>query len=298
MTIEQDFLPFAAASGANVISQSTYVSLSALGPGFSSGVAASNQLNKVWRQSSIMAAVIGDLIVEITGQPVIDNGTTTTILSNLLLTLMTANFANDTGVANAYSLTYSPSVTVTEGMELTFMPTHNNSGASTLTVNGSSAKNILAQDGSALQGGEIVAFGPISVVYNGTAFYITANAGGYAHSVTPPSGDNSTKVATTAFATSLVGAGTIGGSAQAWYDESGSRAINTVYTNTTGRPIMVCVMFDAGSSWDVGCAVNGVNIGGTGGNGTPGGTSFIVPAGGTYEVTGSGETISAWGELR
>lgn len=82
-TPENDFLPFAAATGANVLSQSAYASSSALSTGFQSGVAQSAALNKVWRQSSIIAAVVAQFIADCTNQDVIDDGTTAIILANL-----------------------------------------------------------------------------------------------------------------------------------------------------------------------------------------------------------------------
>lgn len=79
-----DFLPFAAASGANVLSQSDYAALPALSTGYGSGLAKSQQLNKTWRQSSIMAAVVGLFITNQSGQNAVDDGTTSTLLSNLI----------------------------------------------------------------------------------------------------------------------------------------------------------------------------------------------------------------------
>lgn len=78
-----DFLPFATGSGANVMSQADWAALAQRLSGFQSGVAQSAQLNKAWRQSSIMAAVIGQFIADITGKDVIDDGTTATILADL-----------------------------------------------------------------------------------------------------------------------------------------------------------------------------------------------------------------------
>ncbi|WP_175920398.1 hypothetical protein [Burkholderia pyrrocinia] len=78
-----NFKPFAAAGGANVIAQADYEALAALLTGFVSGTAQSQQLNKVWRQSSIMAAVLAQFIVDLTGQDAIDDGTTATLLANL-----------------------------------------------------------------------------------------------------------------------------------------------------------------------------------------------------------------------
>ncbi|KUY54301.1 hypothetical protein [Burkholderia sp. RF2-non_BP3] len=78
-----NFKPFAAAGGANVMAQADYEALAALLTGFQSGTAQSQQLNKVWRQSSIMAAVLAQFIVDLTGQDAIDDGTTATLLANL-----------------------------------------------------------------------------------------------------------------------------------------------------------------------------------------------------------------------
>lgn len=78
-----DFLVFGGGAGANVITQVTYLGLAARTAGFASGVAQSAQLNKVWRQSSIMSAILGQFISDLTGQDVLDDGSTITILANL-----------------------------------------------------------------------------------------------------------------------------------------------------------------------------------------------------------------------
>ncbi len=78
-----DFLVFGGGAGANVITQVTYSGLAARTAGFSAGVAQSAQLNKVWRQSSIMAAVLAQFISDRTGQDALDDGTTAALLLNL-----------------------------------------------------------------------------------------------------------------------------------------------------------------------------------------------------------------------
>ena len=78
-----DFLPFATGAGANVLSQSDYAALAALATGYQSGIAKSQQLNKTWRQASIMAAVLAQFIVDRSGQNATDDGTTATLLANL-----------------------------------------------------------------------------------------------------------------------------------------------------------------------------------------------------------------------
>jgi len=183
-----DFLAFAGSGGANVITQATYASLSSLlANGFSSGVAQSDQLNKVWRQSSIMAAVMGALINDVTGQNATDDGTTTTLTSNLLSCFMLGEFGTDTGAANSYQVNFTPSVAtnaLTNGFALRFRPAHTNTGASTLSVNGATAKPILTQNLAALSGGEIVANGSVFVEYNTSlsSYVIIGNPGGVGQS--------------------------------------------------------------------------------------------------------------------
>jgi hypothetical protein len=187
-----DFLPFAVAGGANVVSQAVYAALAALGPGFQTGIAESNQLNKVWRQASIMAAVLGQMSADITGQNAVDDGTTATILGNLLTTMQTVSFATDTGSgANTYTLVYSPAAVVplTDGAMYRFRPAHSNTGASTLAVNSSGGQPILTPYFNALQGGEIVLNGVVTVMWSAhdSSFIIlgttanTAKPGFHAH---------------------------------------------------------------------------------------------------------------------
>lgn len=103
-----DFLPFAGGAGANVLTQAAYIAQSALrSNGFSAGTAQSAQLNKVWRQASIMSAVLAQLISDNTGQDVLDDGTTSTILANLKI----ATAGRLIGVQNftsSGSYTYTP----------------------------------------------------------------------------------------------------------------------------------------------------------------------------------------------
>lgn len=107
-----DFLVFGGAGGANVINQATYAALGARIAGFASGVAQSSQLNKVWRQSSIMSAVLAQFISDRTGQDVLDDGTIATILANLKLSAAAVNG----DVAKAFSV--APATLSTHAMQL------------------------------------------------------------------------------------------------------------------------------------------------------------------------------------
>lgn len=114
MSVENDFLPFAVGAGANVLSQAAYAAMTALGTGFQAGTAQSAALNKVWRQSSIMSAVLAQFIVAQTGQPAIDDGTTSTLLTNLQAAI-TSMFEGELGsLKGVYS--FAASITLTPDM--------------------------------------------------------------------------------------------------------------------------------------------------------------------------------------
>jgi hypothetical protein len=87
------------------------------------------------------------------------------------------------------------------------------------------------------------------------------------------------------------------GVGQTWQDVTSSRAINTDYTNSTGKPIMVAINFNTGTSGAI--TVDGVfaGIGATTVSEATGGLNTIVPNGSVYRYTGAASII-AWSELR
>lgn len=88
------------------------------------------------------------------------------------------------------------------------------------------------------------------------------------------------------------------GAGQTWQDMAASRAMNTTYTNSTGKPIQLVVNFYAGAATMV-VTVNGAAV--------PSGVSvlnaayatchLIIPVGATYSVGGSA-SFTSWWELR
>ncbi|CAN0620567.1 conserved protein of unknown function [Burkholderia multivorans] len=171
MTVENDFLPFATGAGANVIDQPTYAASAALVGGFQAGTAQSAQLNKVWRQSSIMAAVLAQFIVAQTGHAAIDDGTTATLLANFTAAVNAASKSKvvlaDTGAANVYAaanpvpLTALPTAT---GVVQTVKIKTSNTGNSTYAPDGLAAAPIYGRGGSLLQGSELPANGVATLV--------------------------------------------------------------------------------------------------------------------------------------
>ncbi len=179
MSVEQDFLVFAGEAGANVLTQTEYAALSALLTGFQSGIAPSAALNKAWRQSSIMAAVIGQIIADVTGNPVIDDGTIATIEGNLATVFRgLGKLGIDSGATNAYVVTLAAAPSALyAGMDLILMPLNANTGAATVNVNGLGALPIQYPSGAALGAGAINAGVPVNLTLNAgkTAFVIGSN---------------------------------------------------------------------------------------------------------------------------
>lgn len=82
-----DFIVFGGQTGANVMSQSSYLALPARLTGFQTGLASSQQLNKVWRQASIMSAMLGQFIADQTGLDALDDGTIATLEARFIQAL-------------------------------------------------------------------------------------------------------------------------------------------------------------------------------------------------------------------
>lgn len=161
-----DFLVFGGDGAANVISQASYAALTARLAGFQSGVAQSGQLNKVWRQASIISAVLGQFISDQSGQNAVDDGTTATLVANLVAAVRgvgkTAIILNDAGVANAYAAVNAPALsggTWIDGVVQRVKIANANTGASTYSPDGLPGIPIFGMGLSTLQGGELRANG-------------------------------------------------------------------------------------------------------------------------------------------
>lgn len=94
MANTNDFVYFCTGTGANTDTQATYIAaLAALGypsTGFNTGTALANQLNKVWRQGTAWANVLGALLNQY-GMDALDNGVPATLLANLVTAIRQAS---------------------------------------------------------------------------------------------------------------------------------------------------------------------------------------------------------------
>jgi hypothetical protein len=92
------------------------------------------------------------------------------------------------------------------------------------------------------------------------------------------------------------------GVGQTWQDMAASRAFNTTYTNSTGKPIAaVIVMGNVGTSDGFALVINGVSTDYVYTNSSGGrvGLTYIIPDGNTYRANNTGAgTFLSWIELR
>jgi hypothetical protein len=90
-----------------------------------------------------------------------------------------SNYAADTGVANAYVVTFSSlTTTYAAGLRIQFKATNANTGASTINVNGQGVKNITYANGTNLGPSTILANAIVDIIYDGTQFLLL-NTNGY-----------------------------------------------------------------------------------------------------------------------
>lgn len=88
MALQNDFLTFSAAAGANVLSQSAYAAAAETATGYVSGTASSAAANKTLRQCSLIAATVAQFIVDKAVQPAVDDGTTATLEANFIAAIL------------------------------------------------------------------------------------------------------------------------------------------------------------------------------------------------------------------
>lgn len=171
-----DFLPFATAGGANVLSQSDYDAAAARSAGVIAGTASSALANKSWRQSSIMAAVLGQFIGDYGALDALDDGDVADLVRDFARSIQRGTFAYvvATGTANAWTVAPTPAVAAyAAGRVLNIIAPATNT-STTVNVNISTLGNrrIKRADGTDPGVGDLVSGRVYATIDDGTSIRI------------------------------------------------------------------------------------------------------------------------------
>ncbi|EHV59957.1 hypothetical protein ECDEC6A_2183 [Escherichia coli DEC6A] len=102
-----DIKPFAAAGGANVLTQAEYLALAALSTGFSSGKASSKEVNKAVRQATFIASALAQFICDKGGNDVLDDGNVAGLVTKLIVAMNKTSQPLDATLTTLAALTGS-----------------------------------------------------------------------------------------------------------------------------------------------------------------------------------------------
>lgn len=174
-----DFLPFSAGGGANVITQAVYASLAARTSGFTAGTAKSNEFNKVVRQSSQAAYVVLQSVVDLAAYDALDDGNTTNLLAAYKASLRSADRLSWAGVAtgtgNAWVCALTPApLAYYAGMRVQLVTPAANSAAVTVNVSTLGVTGVKRSDGSDFASGELGSGLLVTLVHDGGNFRLAS----------------------------------------------------------------------------------------------------------------------------
>ena len=203
-----------------------------------------------------------------------------------------STFGPETGVANAYVVTLTPAITsYADGQQVVFDASNTNTGASTLNVNGLGPKQLLVAGAATLAGaikagqryvfsysttlGAFVQLGTSLADLVGSSLNISGNA--------VISGTTTlSSITSGASGSSQPGQmqQMVGEGAGAYGDVTSSRAVNTLYTNNTGRPLIVLIVLYLSASSTVFLQASSSTA-----------TAYV------YDVVASDSTLYGWTRL-
>lgn len=168
-----DFLPFAIAGGANVISQAAYNGLGSRSSGFISGVARSAEVNKAIRQSAAISATIGQFIFDHALLDALDNGNLGQLLDRFEAAIrrQDLNFVTAGGTATAITVTLDPAPTDYAqllGIPLRVAIPATSTAAATINANGLGAVTLRKQNGAEIEAGDLVSGDVVEIVKTAT----------------------------------------------------------------------------------------------------------------------------------
>lgn len=277
-----DFLPFAASTGATVLTQAQYAALGALANGFQVGVADEFAVNKVLRQSSTIASVIGKIIADYSGSAAQDSGNVASLEALFILALQTIRGNTSFLQAFTTSTTYVVPSGVSRALALVW------------AAGGGGGGSFGANSGASGGGGGGFAIGMIPLT-PGASLPITVGVGGAAGlgSNPPTNGSSGGTSSVAGLASSIGGGGGAGGlnGIQTTFFGAAGVGVNGT-ANITGYPGGFAVTITSANYGSVLGGVGGSSFGSSipSNNNSTTGNNGIFPGGGANggAIGGSG----------
>lgn len=171
-----DFLPFATAGGANVLSQAAYAGDAARSAGVIAGTARSALANKSWRQASIMAAMLGQFIGDYGALDALDDGNVANLVRDFARSIQRGTFAYvvATGTANDWTVAPSPALAAyAAGRVLNIIaPATNTSTTVNANISTLGNRRIKKADGTDPAVGDLVSGKVYATIDDGTSIRI------------------------------------------------------------------------------------------------------------------------------
>lgn len=174
MPAANQYLPFANNNGANVLTPTEYAALASRSTGFVAGIALSEQLNTVWRQSSMVTAMIGQFIADIGGFDANDDGVVDNLLVGFENTLQSGKLIFGIDVSsdpnNMVATLIRPVPALVPGMTVRIKK---NAAANLapMTLNiGLGANTVTRSGGAATQAGDIPANAMVEFTWDGSVW--------------------------------------------------------------------------------------------------------------------------------
>ncbi|HHO3376957.1 TPA: hypothetical protein ACRRWQ_000750 [Morganella morganii] len=296
---KNEFLPFGTAEGANVLSSQEYEALAARHNGFTSGVAKSKELNKVWRQASLIASAVAQFIVDTDQKDLLDTGDFSDIKARLS-SAINLIISNGDYVTNPYlklellkkidkaDITQQLGNDTSKVASQDLLTTELGKKAGVAEVNGKLDKSKVTN--SLVNSRELVPTTALLI----DNLELKQPAGDYQEAGFSYSKYDSDS--------RYQGKGDGIGYGQKWKDVKNERAVRTNYTNDLAKPISIFVRLGESESQGVGIIIDGVTAAlftAAGPNVSQGATAIVPPGSRYYVYAPSGkENIFEWTELR
>lgn len=296
---KNEFLPFGTPEGANVLSNQEYEALAARHNGFTSGVAKSKELNKVWRQASLIASAVAQFIVDTDQKDLLDTGDFSDIKARLS-SAINLIISNGDYVTNPYlklellkkidkaDITQQLGNDTSKVASQDLLTTELGKKAGVAEVNGKLDKSKVTN--SLVNSRELVPTTALLI----DNLELKQPAGDYQEAGFSYSKYDSDS--------RYQGKGDGIGYGQKWKDVKNERAVRTNYTNDLAKPISIFVRLGESESQGVGIIIDGVTAAlftAAGPNVSQGATAIVPPEARYYVYAPSGkENIFEWTELR